>query len=104
MQIRNALLNGPLGFGGALLGNMFRKISDEEEIPHAPIAIRSRRRRSPSRATCPLCASRRSPTETAPEWSGRGAFTPEGVTAVEASRLFRSIFEDGLKALAIKFT
>ena len=30
MQIRNALLNGPLGFGAAPLGNMFRNISDEE--------------------------------------------------------------------------
>src|SRR5215469_9160864 len=29
MQIRNALLNGPLGFGAAPLGNMFRKILDE---------------------------------------------------------------------------
>ena len=36
------------------------------------------------------------------EWSGK--FTPEGVSAAEASRLFRRIFEDGLKALAIKFT
>ena len=36
------------------------------------------------------------------EWSGK--FTPEGVSAVEASRLFARIFEDGLKALAIKFT
>ena len=36
------------------------------------------------------------------EWSGK--FTPEGVSAVEASRLFQRIFEDGLKALAIKFT
>src|SRR6516225_9477632 len=30
MQVRNALLNGPLGFGAAPLGNMFRNISDEE--------------------------------------------------------------------------
>src|SRR5215470_6281543 len=30
MQIRNALLNGPLGFGAAPLGNMFRNIPDEE--------------------------------------------------------------------------
>ena len=30
MQIRDALLNGPLGFGAAPLGNMFRNISDEE--------------------------------------------------------------------------
>ena len=36
------------------------------------------------------------------EWSGK--FTPEGVSAVEASRLFQRIFEDGLKSLAIKFT
>jgi len=36
------------------------------------------------------------------EWSGR--FTPEGVSTAEASRLVRGIFEDGLKALAIKFT
>ena len=36
------------------------------------------------------------------EWSGK--FTPEGVSAAEASRLFRNIFEDGLKALATKFT
>jgi len=30
MQIRDALLNGPLGFGAAPLGNMFRNISDEQ--------------------------------------------------------------------------
>ena len=30
MKIRNALLNGPLGFGAAPLGNMFRNIPDEE--------------------------------------------------------------------------
>jgi len=29
MQIRNVLLNGPLGFGAAPLGNMFRNLSDE---------------------------------------------------------------------------
>ena len=32
------------------------------------------------------------------EWSGK--FTPEGVSAVEASQLFQRIFEDGLKAMA----
>ena len=36
------------------------------------------------------------------EWSGK--FTPEGVSAAEASRLFRRIFEDGLRALTIKFS
>jgi D-threo-aldose 1-dehydrogenase len=30
MSIKNNLLGGPLGFGGAPLGNMFRKIPDEE--------------------------------------------------------------------------
>ncbi len=30
MAIRDALLAGPLGFGGAPLGNMFRNIPDEE--------------------------------------------------------------------------
>lgn len=30
MRIRDALLNGPLGFGAAPLGNMFRNIPDEE--------------------------------------------------------------------------
>ncbi|WP_047495484.1 aldo/keto reductase [Terriglobus sp. TAA 43] len=30
MGIRNYLLNGPLGFGGAPLGNMYRNISDSE--------------------------------------------------------------------------
>lgn len=35
------------------------------------------------------------------EWSGR--FTPRGVSDSEASRLFQSIFEDGLKALADRF-
>src|SRR5215468_7881482 len=30
MSIREYLLSGPLGFGTAPLGNMFRKISDEE--------------------------------------------------------------------------
>src|SRR5262245_11713955 len=32
MQIRNALLNGPLGYGGAPLGNMFRNIPEEEAL------------------------------------------------------------------------
>jgi D-threo-aldose 1-dehydrogenase len=32
MSFRDKLLKGPLGFGGAPLGNMFRKISDEEAI------------------------------------------------------------------------
>ena len=35
------------------------------------------------------------------EWSGR--FTPKGVSDEEASRLFRGIYEDGLKALASRF-
>src|SRR5215813_9790351 len=30
MKIRDALLSGPLGFGAAPLGNMFRKIPDNE--------------------------------------------------------------------------
>jgi len=30
MKVRDALLNGPLGFGAAPLGNMFRDIPDEE--------------------------------------------------------------------------
>lgn len=30
MSVRNNLLNGPLGFGAAPLGNMFRDIPDEE--------------------------------------------------------------------------
>ena len=30
MKVRDALLNGPLGFGAAPLGNMFRNIPDEE--------------------------------------------------------------------------
>jgi len=36
------------------------------------------------------------------EWSGR--FTPKGVSAAEASRLFQGFFEDGLKALADRFS
>src|SRR5215813_12202597 len=32
MKVRQALLNGPLGFGGAPLGNMFRNVSEEEAI------------------------------------------------------------------------
>ena len=35
------------------------------------------------------------------EWSGR--FTPQGVSAGEASRLFQGIFEDGLKALGSRY-
>jgi len=35
------------------------------------------------------------------EWSGQ--FTPAGVSDEEASRLFRGIYEDGLKALAAGF-
>src|SRR5262249_46749683 len=35
------------------------------------------------------------------EWSGR--FTPKGVSGKEASQLFQTIFEDGLKALAARF-
>jgi D-threo-aldose 1-dehydrogenase len=30
MQIRTILQNGPLGYGGAPLGNMFRNIPEEE--------------------------------------------------------------------------
>ena len=30
MKIKTALLNGPLGFGAAPLGNMFRNIPDSE--------------------------------------------------------------------------
>jgi hypothetical protein len=36
------------------------------------------------------------------EWSGQ--FTPNGVSDQEASRLFQGIFEDGLRALAARFT
>lgn len=35
------------------------------------------------------------------EWSGE--FTPQGVSDEEAARLFRGIYEDGLKALAAGF-
>jgi carbon monoxide dehydrogenase subunit G len=35
------------------------------------------------------------------KWSGQ--FTPKGVSDQEASRLFQSIYEDGLKALAVGF-
>ena len=35
------------------------------------------------------------------KWSGQ--FTPKGVSDQEASRLFRGIYEDGLKALAAGF-
>ena len=35
------------------------------------------------------------------KWSGQ--FTPKGVSDQEASRLFQSIYEDGLKALAAGF-
>src|SRR5262249_61034621 len=37
-------------------------------------------------------------TRTRVEWSGQ--FTPNGVSELEASRLFQSLYEDGLKALA----
>jgi len=36
------------------------------------------------------------------EWSGE--FTPSGVSNQEASRIFQSIFDDGLKALANAFS
>lgn len=36
------------------------------------------------------------------EWSGR--FTPAGVTDAEASRLFQCIYDDGLKALADRYS
>jgi D-threo-aldose 1-dehydrogenase len=36
------------------------------------------------------------------EWSGR--FTPKGVSSSEASRLFQTIYEDGLKALESQYT
>ena len=39
MQIRNALLNGPLGFGAAPLGNMFRNIPDEEPVATVEAAL-----------------------------------------------------------------
>lgn len=32
MKVRNSLLNGPLGYGGAPLGNMFRNIPEEEAL------------------------------------------------------------------------
>lgn len=32
MKVRNTLLNGPLGYGGAPLGNMFRNIPEEEAL------------------------------------------------------------------------
>src|SRR5499425_2211505 len=32
MSVRNTLLNGPLGYGGAPLGNMFRNIPEEEAL------------------------------------------------------------------------
>ena len=32
MSIRSSLLNGPLGFGAAPLGNMFRNIPEEEAL------------------------------------------------------------------------
>ena len=32
MKIRDALLNGPLGFGAAPLGNMFRDIPENEAV------------------------------------------------------------------------
>jgi len=32
MSIKNTLLNGPLGYGGAPLGNMFRNIPEEEAL------------------------------------------------------------------------
>jgi hypothetical protein len=32
MGIRDVLVNGPLGFGAAPLGNMFRDIPDEEAV------------------------------------------------------------------------
>ena len=34
------------------------------------------------------------------EWSGR--FTPTGVSTADAAKLFRGIYEDGLKALAAR--
>ena len=34
------------------------------------------------------------------EWSGR--FTPTGVSTAQAAKLFRGIYEDGLKALAAR--
>lgn len=36
------------------------------------------------------------------EWSG--SFTPEGVTDEEASKLFQGIYDDGLQALANRWT
>jgi D-threo-aldose 1-dehydrogenase len=32
MNVRSTLLSGPLGFGGAPLGNMFRNIPEDEAI------------------------------------------------------------------------
>ena len=104
IQIRNALLNGPLGFGGAPLGNMFCKISDDEgdsartcsySILQAPFPVSGYLYTLRVQEVADGNRSR-------VEWSGR--FTPEGVSNVEASRLVRGIFEDGLKALAIRFT
>jgi len=39
MGIREYLLNGPLGFGAAPLGNMFRNIPDDEAIATVNAAL-----------------------------------------------------------------
>jgi D-threo-aldose 1-dehydrogenase len=50
MSIRDKLLSGPLGFGVAPLGNMFRNIPDEEatafwDAPVSTASMKSRRRK-----------------------------------------------------------
>jgi hypothetical protein len=56
VKIRDALLNGPLGFGAAPLGNMFRNISDEEATATVDAAWgRARDISTPLPYTAPDC-------------------------------------------------
>ena len=43
MSIKDRLLDGPLGFGAAPLGNMFRNIPEEEALGTSPARLKRRR-------------------------------------------------------------
>jgi aryl-alcohol dehydrogenase-like predicted oxidoreductase len=56
MSIRDKLLSGPLGFGAAPLGNMFRNIPDDEAAATVDATWRQGTRYFDTAPACPSCA------------------------------------------------
>ena len=70
MKIRDSLLAGPLGFGAAPLGNMFRNIPDEEAMATVDAAWRAGTSTGSGAATVVPAAGTGSPSTTsASSWS-----------------------------------